>query len=79
MRLPVIPGYTDSTQNITELGRFLRETGGDIDIELLPYHKMGTGKYTRFGLEYHLDEVEAPKEEEMARLRRALREAMGAT
>ncbi len=60
-RFPVIPGITDTTENIRSLKEFIvsltyRQTnnqgvssGGDIfEIHLLPYHSMAREKYRRF-------------------------------
>lgn len=49
LRLPVIPGYNDSTENIAALGAFAASLGDDIHVELLPYHRLGEGKRETLG------------------------------
>ena len=38
-------------------------------IELLPYHQLGTNRYSQLGMIYPLDKVESPSEEHMERLK----------
>lgn len=47
-RIPVIPGYNDSDENIAATCRFLcDELGGDVPVNLLPYHNFGDSKRDR--------------------------------
>lgn len=47
-RIPVIPGYNDSMNNIKATGRFIAaEMGTSTEVHLLPYHKLGEMKYHR--------------------------------
>jgi pyruvate formate lyase activating enzyme len=43
-------------------------------IELVPYHRLGVGKYAQYGMEYQLGSLEPPSEERMERLRRLVGE-----
>jgi pyruvate formate lyase activating enzyme len=52
VRRPVIPGYNDSADSIHALGRFVSELCSIKEINLLPYHNFGKGKYERLGMEY---------------------------
>lgn len=51
VRIPLIPGVTDTEDNITALCRFMKENGTDY-AELLPYNKMAGGKYPLAGRKY---------------------------
>lgn len=75
-RVPLIPGYNDDPQNIAELADFVRSLDAENveGIELMPYHRMGTGKYDSLGWEYALKDLEAPSEEHVAAVRDAIRE-----
>ena len=44
VRIPLIPGITDTEQNISAIAAFMRENGANT-VELLPYNKMAGGKY----------------------------------
>jgi len=51
VRTPLIPGVTDTVENLTAIAVFLKERGiGSID--LLPYNKMAGGKYASIGAVY---------------------------
>jgi pyruvate formate lyase activating enzyme len=55
VRTPVIPGFNDTQEDIQEIVDFLKDY--DVEYELLPYHRLGTQKYTNLGLEYPLGEI----------------------
>ncbi|NLF12383.1 MAG: glycyl-radical enzyme activating protein [Anaerolineaceae bacterium] len=69
VRRPVIPGYNDSPESIHRLARAVRELGTVEEIDLLPYHRMGEGKYDRLEQEYALHGQVSLKEEDVAGLR----------
>jgi pyruvate formate lyase activating enzyme len=64
IRYPVIPGYNDSIENIDALGEFMNKIGLK-EICLLPYHRLGSGKYEKIGRKYRLDHVLAPSESQL--------------
>jgi pyruvate formate lyase activating enzyme len=60
--MPVVPGYTDTEENIDAAIEFLQSIGHR-RIHLLPYHSMGEvkidliqGKQPKLGLSRHTDE-----------------------
>ncbi|MFW9785803.1 MAG: glycyl-radical enzyme activating protein, partial [Candidatus Heimdallarchaeota archaeon] len=70
IRIPVIPGYNDSDENVKATARFAAKLGVNLKrIELLPYHKFGTQTYVRIGMEYKLPDVEPPSEAHMLQLK----------
>jgi pyruvate formate lyase activating enzyme len=44
-RIPLIPGVTDTAENLSAIAAFVREQGVD-HVELLPYNRMAGSKYT---------------------------------
>jgi pyruvate formate lyase activating enzyme len=68
VRRPVIPDYNDSVESIHQLGRFVRDLGIIEEIDLLPYHRFGKGKYERLGLEYAMGDTPSMKAEEVTEL-----------
>jgi pyruvate formate lyase activating enzyme len=47
-RLPIIPGFNDSSKNLKQTARFIaNELGAHIKVHLLPYHRLGVTKYER--------------------------------
>jgi pyruvate formate lyase activating enzyme len=55
VRTPVVPGFNDTVEDIQAIVDFLKDY--DVEYELLPYHRLGTQKYTNLGLEYTLGDV----------------------
>ena len=58
IRVPVIPGCTDSVENISETAEFVAGLGFR-QLELIPYHRLGVSKYAQYGRAYQLAEAEA--------------------
>jgi pyruvate formate lyase activating enzyme len=70
IRVPVVPGYNDSDENIIATSQFAAALGPGFQyIELLPYHQLGTNRYSQLGKEYPLGKLESPSEEHMERLK----------
>jgi len=71
IRVPVIPGYNDSEQNMKETAELARELQAVSLIELLPYHRLGQQKYERLGWEYQC-KASPPTREHMEKLRKII-------
>lgn len=57
LRHVVVPGITDSPDDLEKLGYFI---GGFLNIkalDLLPYHDLGVAKYDNLGIDYKLKDV----------------------
>jgi pyruvate formate lyase activating enzyme len=68
IRIPVIPKLNDSEENLRKAAEFAVGLGDAVvDMQLLPYHKLGSAKYTRIGRNYALTNVEPPTDETMHR------------
>jgi pyruvate formate lyase activating enzyme len=65
-RMPLIPGINDDLQNIRETAEFLHGLGNNaFSIELMPYHRLGKGKYESLDRQYHLHEILSPEPEHL--------------
>ncbi|MBU5438478.1 glycyl-radical enzyme activating protein [Tissierella sp. MSJ-40] len=64
IRMPIIAGINDDNEHIIESIKFLSSLN-IMQINLLPYHKMGMDKYKRLGLDYNLSGMEKPTDERM--------------
>lgn len=62
VRVPIIPQYTDSLENLSEIAKFCKSI--DVkEIHFLPYHSLGVHKYEKLDREYKLYEIKSmPKE-----------------
>jgi len=69
VRTEVIPGCNDTEEDIRAIARFVAESGGE-KMELLPYHALGSSKYTQLGISYELSDTRPPTEERMNTLRK---------
>jgi pyruvate formate lyase activating enzyme len=70
VRTPIIPGFNDSPEDVRAIAGLVNDLPGSRRHELLPYHGFGGPKYRQLGWEYPLRDLEAPTEEQMARLRK---------
>lgn len=73
-RLPLIPEFNDSTENIDELIAFLKETGKN-EINILPLHHLGREKYTVLGKPYTAGEFPVPLEIKMREIENRFKSA----
>lgn len=69
-RLPVIPGYNDSLENLSSAARFIsQELGNEVKVHLLPYHRLGETKYERMENPGGCVHIEPPGDERMEALK----------
>jgi pyruvate formate lyase activating enzyme len=64
----VIPTFNDTPEEIGAIADFASSLEGVSEMHILPYHKMGTDKYTGLGREYLLPDLEPPSKEHMQKL-----------
>ncbi len=72
IRMPLIPGFNDSRENIVEAARFLSRYKSIEKIHLLSYHQFGTIKYTQLGRPYPLPSLAAQGADELAGIQQIL-------
>lgn len=72
IRHVVVPGLTDSAEELQEMKSFLSTLKNVGRVELLPYHTMGRAKWESLGIPYVLDGVPTPTEEEMGQAEQIL-------
>lgn len=70
LRVPIIPGFNDSVENITKTAGFARDLGRNLlRMELLPYHKYGIHKYDELDRVYPFESLQSPSDEHLISLR----------
>jgi len=57
IRIPVIPGYNDSEENIRAICEFSQDLSSIVEIHLIPLHHLGKGRYDSLGRSYSIDDV----------------------
>jgi pyruvate formate lyase activating enzyme len=74
IRFPVIPGVNNDKDNVDLMVAMMRRLGLR-EIDLLPYHRIGTDKYRRLGRLYEMAELQPPSTEVMESILRVFADA----
>jgi pyruvate formate lyase activating enzyme len=63
VRVPLVPGVTDTDENLTAIAETARRLPGLVRVDLLPYNRAAGGKYANLGLTFRplYDEKDAPR------------------
>ncbi len=72
LRVPLIPGYNDSEENIEGIGKLAVELKS-VEVNLLPYHRLGISKTQALGREYKLKHVPLLKDEDVKKIADTIR------
>ncbi len=72
IRVPVIPTFNDTTEEIREIAWFADKLPGVKRIYLLPYHRLGQDKYEGLGRTYPMKDILPPTAEHMEMLKRVV-------
>jgi pyruvate formate lyase activating enzyme len=70
VRVPLIPSINDDRDNLDATGVLLSSNGHNVQLELLPYHRLGESKYARLGRCYGLGDILPPIAEDMDNARK---------
>lgn len=68
IRIPIIPGITDTKTNLEEIVSFLIKYEFQDQINLLPYHKIAEAKYARLNIPNLMNGTKIPDTEQMKRI-----------
>lgn len=71
IRVPVIPGFNDTKEEIQAIAKYAASLPGVDRIHLLPYHNFGRGKYEGLGRPYPMGEAPLPSAAKMDELKKA--------
>ncbi|MBU1014640.1 MAG: pyruvate formate lyase-activating protein [Bacteroidetes bacterium] len=69
IRMPLIPGMTDSKQNIDDVIKLLSLLSNIKNINLLPYHSIAEGKYTKYNIPYKMKDVKVLSENKITEIK----------
>lgn len=76
VRQVVVPGWTDTAEDICSLAQLLRGRPNVRRVELLPYHALAAEKYRKLGRPCPLGGTGPVDAKQLSRLRRTLKEAL---
>lgn len=65
VRVPVVPGFNDSSDAISDIADLVSTTSPGATVHLLPYHRYGQQKYEMLGLDYEMPTADAPSQDFM--------------
>ena len=65
VRIPIIPGINDDTENIERTGDFVSSLSGVEQVSILPFHNSARAKYGRLGMECISSDIETPTEAQL--------------
>jgi pyruvate formate lyase activating enzyme len=65
IRVPLIPGYNDSAENLHALAGAVRDIAPDAPVSILPYHRYGANKYRMLDMAYKLEDVRELTQDEL--------------
>ena len=73
VRTPIIPEVNDDVKTVQKMCEWIVENLPEIrKYQLLPYHRLGRGKYANIGKKYKMNELEAPLESKMKELEKQI-------
>ena len=70
IRVPVIPTFNETAEEIADIARFADKLPGVTEIHLLPYHKFGEGKYEGLKRPYPMGDTPTLSDEHMDMLKK---------
>ncbi len=73
IRQVLVPGYTDSEEDLLKLKDFLSTLSNVQKVEILPYHDLGKFKWENLGVHYPLDDIRTATNEDFERAKKILR------
>jgi pyruvate formate lyase activating enzyme len=68
VRFVLVPGLTDNSDDIEQIGRFTAGLGSVERVQVLPFHQMGKYKWKSLNLNYKLNDVQPPGIEAIERV-----------
>lgn len=72
IRHVLVPGYTDSKEQLSRLKEFIDSLKTVERVEILPYHTLGVFKWEELGMKYELSDVYPPSKENIEQAKRIL-------
>ena len=68
IRIPIIPGFNDSKDTLHQMFSFIKKELLECRVELLPFHRLGLGKYEGLGMDYSMKGIDNLKDSDCEEL-----------
>jgi len=75
IRVPVVPGFNDSVEELVAIAKYADSLPGVDEIDILPYHNYGQGKYEGLGREYPMGNAPLMENDRMEVFKNAIEKA----
>ena len=72
IRHVLVPGITDSKEQLTNLKEFISTLNSVKKVEILPYHTLGVFQWEQLGIPYGLENVNPPTKEQIEEAKQIL-------
>lgn len=66
VRFVLVPGLTDTPENVDGVARFTASLGNVERVDVLPFHTLGASKYRKLGLPFPLEHARPPTPDQVA-------------
>lgn len=73
IRYVLVPGWTDASEAVAGLARFVAGLGNVDRVDVLPFHKLGASKYEALGIPFPLRDTPVPEPGSTERVREQFR------
>lgn len=75
VRFPLIPGLNDNDEQVRQLAELVNSLSNVSEIDILPYHSSAINKYNSLGLDYSLEGLASPQDEQLQNIAHILEKA----
>ena len=75
IRVPLIPGITDTAENLQKISQFIKKLGTITRVDLLPFNSLATSKYQRLGKNIRLTDISPQKDTELTTMKTIFEDA----
>lgn len=69
IRIPIIPEITDAEENLLAIRGFISYLKNVVEVNLLPYHRTGEGKYAKYGKDNKMNETKSPDSDQLENIK----------
>lgn len=76
IRYVLVPGYTDSKEDLELAAAIIKKLGNVVKVEVLPYHSMGAFKWKACGEDYPLESLNTPTPEQVEEAKKTLQNSI---
>jgi len=75
IRVPLIPGITDTAENLQEISQFIKKLGTITRVDLLPFNELAASKFQRLGKNIRLTNISPQKDTELTTMKTIFKDA----